>query len=286
MQNFHIENNGDIMHHVKQQDLFIEFMESFDVYLKKAHVIAESNDDESILNVKSMGNNYLFYSLDNISQTRSLFFTCEVNFIPKTVDAIRFKKCEDGRFIIYLIEFKGDKIHKKTAKRDFYDYIKQLEDERDHALNSFERDEKQDILNHIKPLYSKYSDSLLNDLVLKPLECVTVALPLIYKDYLNKHKKQEIFDMVDFLRKSVINYYVVVIPEDDENTFRTRTNAKTVGDAVVDEDITEDDDELTKDYESNLKTYYERYKQAGIINSYKFMDTSEFNNFVLTTFDN
>ena len=42
----------------------------------------------------------------------------------------------------------------------------------------------------------------------------------------------------------------------------------------------------TKDYESNLKTYYERYKQAGIINSYKFMDTSEFNNFVLTTFDN
>ena len=121
-------------------------------------------------------------------------------------------------------------------------------------------------------------------MALKPLECVTVALPLIYKDYLNKHEEQEIFDIVDFLRKSVINYYVVVIPEDDENTFRTRTNAKTLGSAVVD-DITEDD-ELTKDYESNLKAYYERYKQAGIINSYKFMDTSEFNNFVLTTFDN
>ena len=284
MQNFHIENNGGIMNHVKQQDLFMDFMQSFDVYLKKAHVIAENNDDESILNVKSIGNNYLFYSLDSISQTRSLFYTYEVSFTPKTVDAIKFKKCDDGRFIIYLIEFKGDKIHKKTAKRDFFDYIKQLKNERDHALNSIEREEKQDILNHIKPLYSKYSDSLLNDLALKPLECVTVALPLIYKDYLNKHEAKEIFDIVDFLRKSVINYYVVVIPEDDENTFRTRTNAKTLGSAVVD-DITEDD-ELTKDYESNLKAYYERYKQAGIINSYKFMDTSEFNNFVLTTFDN
>ena len=284
MQNFHIENNGDMMNQVKQQDLFIEFMQSFDVYLKKAHVIAENNDDESILNVKSIGNNYLFYSLDSISQTRSLFYTYEVSFTPKTVDAIKFKKCEDGRFIIYLIEFKGDKIHKKTAKRDFFDYIKQLENERDHALNSIEREEKQDILNHIKPLYSKYSDSLLNDLALKPLECVTVALPLIYKDYLNKHEAKEIFDIVDFLRKSVINYYVVVIPEDDENTFRTRTNAKTLGSAVVDDIIEED--EITKDYESNLKAYYERYKQAGIINSYKFMDTSEFNNFVLTTFDN
>lgn len=284
MQNFHIENKGDMMNQVKQQDLFIEFMQSFDVYLKKAHVIAENNDDESILNVKRMGNNYLFYSLDSISQTRSLFYTYEVSFTPKTVDAIKFKKCEDGRFIIYLIEFKGDKIHKKTAKRDFFDYIKQLENERDHALNSIERDEKQDILNHIKPLYSKYSDSLLNDLALKPLECVTVALPLIYKDYLNKHEAKEIFDIVDFLRKSVINYYVVVIPEDDENTFRTRTNAKTLGSAVVDDIIEED--EITKDYESNLKAYYERYKQAGIINSYKFMDTSEFNNFVLTTFDN
>ena len=284
MQNFHIENKGDMMNQVKQQDLFIEFMQSFDVYLKKAHVIAENNDDESILNVKSIGNNYLFYSLDSISQTRSLFYTYEVSFTPKTVDAIKFKKCDDGRFIIYLIEFKGDKIHKKTAKRDFFDYIKQLENERDHALNSIERDEKQDILNHIKPLYSKYSDSLLNDLALKPLECVTVALPLIYKDYLNKHEAKEIFDIVDFLRKSVINYYVVVIPEDDENTFRTRTNAKTLGSAVVDDIIEED--EITKDYESNLKAYYERYKQAGIINSYKFMDTSEFNNFVLTTFDN
>ncbi len=210
-----------------------------------------------------------------------LFIKSEINFTPKTIDAIGFKKCENGSFIIYLIEFKGDKIHNKTSKAKFKQYLDELKQKHDNALNFIEEEEIQDILNHIEPLYHKYSDSLLNSLALKPLETVTTALPLIYKDYCENNNPREIFDIVEFLRKTVINYYVVLIPDDETNTFRTRTAAKTLANAVVDGDV---DLELRENYENNLKTYYERYKQAGIIDSYKFIDTSEFNTFVLDIF--
>ena len=279
MQNFLIE--GDCpMEFCDQQDLFCDFFKTYGAHLKKAHIIAKNNDDESILNVKSMGSNYEFYSLDTICQSRPLFFKSEITFTPKTIDAIRFKKCEDGSFCIYLIEFKGDKINNRTSKAKFKEYLDDLEQKLEYAENPIDRRDIKEIIDRITPLYNKYSDSLLNSLVLKPLETVTTALPLIYKDYCNKNNPDETFDMVEFLRNSIINYYVVLIPDDDTNTFRTRTDAKTTSNTVVDEK----DLELTENYETNLKTYYERYKQAGIINSYKFMDTSEFNNFVLEIF--
>ena len=264
----------------KQQNLFCDFFKTYSTHLKKAHIIAENNDDDSILNVKSIGNNYKFYSLDTICNTRSLFIKSEINFTPKTIDAIRFK-CENGSFYIYLIEFKGDKIHNRTSKAKFKEYLDDLKYKRDHPLSSIEKEETQDIIDNIEPLYNKYSDSLLNSLALKPLETVTTAIPLIYKDYCENNNPNEKFDIIEFLRKSVINYYVVLIPDDETNTFRTRTAAKTLANAVVDD---EEDLELKENYENNLKTFYERYKQAGIINSYKFMDTREFNTFVLDIF--
>ena len=268
------------MEFIDQQVLFCDFFQTYEPYFKKAYIIAKNNDDESILNPKSIGNNCKFYSLDAICQTRSIFWG-DIDFTPKTTDAIRFKKCENGSFCIYLIEFKGDKIKNKTSKAKFKEYLDELEEKLKYSLNSIEREEIQKIINSITPLYNKYSDSLLNSLVLKPLETVTTAIPLIYKDYCQKTNPDEIFDIIDFLRKSKINYYVVLIPDDDTNPFRTRTDAKTTSNAVVDH---KNDLELTENYETNLKTYYERYKQAGIIDSYKFMDTREFNNFVLEIF--
>ena len=265
----------------KQQKLFLDFFKTYDNHLKKAHIIAENNDDESILNTRTIGNNYTFYSLDTICQTRSLFIGSEINFTPKTIDAMRFKKYENGLFYIYLIEFKGDKLRNKTSKAKFKEYLDDLKQKVENPLNFIEKEETQNIINHIEPLYNKYSDSLLNNLALKPLETVTTAIPLIYKDYCENNNPEEIFDIVEFLRKTVINYYVVLIADDETNTFRTRTAAKTLANAVIDD---EKDLELKENYESNLKTYYERYKQAGIINSYRFMDTSEFNTFVLDIF--
>lgn len=269
------------MDFIDQQELFCDFFQTYWAHLKRAHIIAENNDDESILNPRSVGNNYKFYSLDTICQTRPLFIRSEINFIPKTIDAIRFKKCDGGFFCIYMIEFKGDKIKNRTSKAKFKEYLDDLEQKLQYAENDFERRDIQDIIDHIAPLYNKYSDSLLNSLVLKPLETVTTALPLIYKDYCNENNPDETFDIVDFLRNCKINYYVVLIPDDETNPFRTRTDAKTTSKTLVND---KDDLELTENYETNLKTFYERYKQAGIIDSYKFMDTREFNNFVLEIF--
>ena len=51
MQNFHIGCDY-FMEFIDQQDLFCDFFQTYSPYFKKAHIIAENNDDKSILNPK------------------------------------------------------------------------------------------------------------------------------------------------------------------------------------------------------------------------------------------
>ena len=291
------------MESVDSQEQFQMFLNSYKDYLRPAYMIAQNNDDDTILNVKKIGSHFRLFSLDNICQTRSIFWkNTFVDFTPKTTDAIWFEKGDDGSSFIYLIEFKGDKIKNKSTKFRFKKYLDELEEKRNQALNPIDEREIRDVINSITPFYNKYSDSMLNSLVLKPLETVTTSIPLIYKDYYLKNKDDDnvkFINIVDFLKDAIINYYVVLFPDDnpeiDEeneineyNPFRNRTNAKTVGDAIVEEvqvNSENDDIELKDSYEKILNSYYERYKQAEIINQYKFMATDEFNSFVSELFE-
>lgn len=274
---------------IAQQDQFIKFIESYNTYLRPAYWIAENNDDESLINVKKKGNTFKLYSLDNICQTRSIFWKNEPNITPKTTDALWFKKGDNGDFFIYLIEFKGDKIENKSTKQRFEEYINDLKEIRDKTNNSFEKKETQKLINKIEPFYKKYSDSMLNSLVLKPLETITTSLPLIYKDYYGKNKENdgvEYMDMKDFLRKATINYYVVIFCDEDkeDNPYRTRTFTKTIGNEIVNEIPRNDDSDLKENYKNNLNTYYERYKKAKIFNFYDYLDPSQVNMFIQDTF--
>lgn len=293
----------DKMDFIEQQKQFEMFLKSYEDYLRPAYMIAQNNDDETILNVKKIGSHFRLFSLDSICQTRKIFWKySSINFTPKTTDAIWFKPGDDGSFFIYLIEFKGDKIKNKSTKSRFKEYLEELENDRDQAWNPIDKREINKIINKITPFYNKYSDSMLNSLVLKPLETVTTTIPLIYKDYYLNNKDNDnvkFIDIVDFLKGAVINYYVVLFPDDnpkiDEeneineyNPFRNRTNAKTLGDTIVEGVYTHsqrDDIELKESYENILNSYYERYKQAEIINRYEFMATDEFNAFVSQSFD-
>lgn len=286
---------------MEQQDQFKRFLKSYDNFLRPAYIIAQNNDDNTILNVKKIGSHFKFYSLDNICQSRTIFWKdTPIDFTPKTTDAIWFKRLDNGLFFIYLIEFKGDKIKNKSTKFRFKKYLEELEKKRDEAWNPIDQREINEIINKITPFYNKYSDSMLNSLVLKPLETITTSIPLIYKDYYDKNKdKDEVkfINIVDFLKKAIIKYYVVLFPDDnpiiDEeneineyNPIENRLKAKITGNAIVDGVFSSENDdiELKESYEKILNTYYERYKQADIINEYKFMATDEFNHFVSELF--
>ena len=285
----------------EQQIQFKKFIKSYDDYLRPAYMIAESNDDETILNIKKIGSHFKFYSLDDICKTRSIFWKdTPFDITPKTTDAIWFDEGENGSFYIYLIEFKGDKIRNKSTKSRFKDYLDLLEEKRCQALNPIDEREIRDVINNITPFFNKYSDSMLNSLVLKPLETVTTSLPLIYRDYYDKNKDEtdvEDMDFVDFLKKSVIKYYVVLVPDDnpeiDEdneintyNPIRNRANANIAGNTVVEElHHSSDDVELKESYKKILNSYYERYKKEEIIDEYRFLATDEFNKFVSESFE-
>lgn len=274
---------------IAQQNQFIKFIESYNAYLWPAYRIAENNDDESLINVKKKGNRFKLYSLDNICQSRPIFWKNKPNITPKTTDALWFKKDDNGDFFIYLIEFKGDKIENKSTKQKFKEYIDDLKEIRDKTDNYFEKEETQKLINKIEPFYNKYSDSMLNSLVLKPLETITTSLPLIYKDYYGKNKENdgvEYIDMNDFLRKATINYYVVIFCDKDKeyNPYRTRTFTKTMGNEIVNEIPKNDNLDLKENYKNNLNTYYERYKKAKIFNFYDYLDPSQVNIFIQDTF--
>ena len=132
---------------------------------------------------------------------------------------------------------------------------------------------------------------MLNSLILKPLETVTASLPLIYEDYYENNKNEEgveHIDIVEFLRKSEILYFVVAVPDSDDNGYRNHSEvqrcANAVPDACKDDAEKEDDIEITESYRNNLKSYYKRYEKANIIKKAEFMDTRQFNNFITNTF--
>ena len=133
-------------------------------------------------------------------------------------------------------------------------------------------DELEHELFLLDKVLSKYSDRMLNGLAAKPLETVTIALPLIYEEYYEKNKdKVDFLDIRNFLKNSRVVYRVVSISEDYEPN-RQRTRSRLAHERH--------DRELESSYESSLQTYYRRYERAGIVYSAGFVDNMAFNNFI------
>ena len=265
-----------------EETQFIKFLEYFENYYLPSHIIAQNIYGETILPTKKGKNQFEMYSLDDICKSCSCFKENDLIFTPKTTDAIWYKKCGDI-FYIFLIEFKGDYLCKNSSKCSLIELKKDLENINDEYNNSFNH-----IVGSMKNIVNKYSDKMLNGLAMKPLETVTVSIPLIYEDYYRNNKNKsdvEWIDIREFLNNSKIVYRVVSISEGYEpNRQRTRGRAYRCSNMIPNEcekyAKEEMDDEPIKSYESSLKTYYKRYENAGIIYNYDFIENTEFNNFI------
>lgn len=276
------------MNYTGEEIQFIKFLESFNDYCQPAHVIAQNNNYESILPNKKGKNQFKLFNLDRICHSSLIFCEDNLEFFPKTTDAIWFKKDDDG-FNIYLIEFKGEYLFKKSTKCMLFDYIKKLQQKMDSTYVGFEKSNLEKDIENLKIICSKHSDKLLNGLSLKPLETVVTALPLIYEDYYITHMNQKDVKHIDieqFLKKSKIIYRVVALIDTD-NPSKSRSMAfrlsRFMPESCNEIFLKEKEDEISKSYKQNLDSFYRRYEKAGIIDDYDFLDVSAFNNFINTT---
>ena len=253
---------------------FVEFLKYFDEFYWPSHKIAENSKGETILPIGEGKNEFRMYALDEICHSCKIFKEGDVWFTPKTTDAIWYKK-EAGNFFIFLIEFKGDFLFKTSSKCRLVEVVEALKDRNCDLTKEIASLEK---------VVSKYSDNLLNSLAAKPLETVTIALPLIYEDYYN-HNEVEYLDIRRFLSSSRIIYRVVSISQNPEpNRQRTRARSYRCSNVIpsVCRKLAREkhDRELDSSYESNLQTHHRRYERAGIVYSAGFVDNVAFNNFI------
>lgn len=264
----------------KEETLFVDFLNSFSQYYKKAHEIAENSKGISILPMGNGKNEFKMYSLDEICRSCQIFRQGNLWITPKTTDAIWYKK-ENGNFFIFLIEFKGDFLCRNSSKCLLVSVIDSLKIKNEQFNNEFSNE-----IFKLDKIVSKYSDKMLNGLASKPLETVTIALPLIYEDYYEKNKNNvEFLDIREFLANSRIIYRVVSISEDYEpnrqrsrgRSYRCSNMVPTICKRLARE---KHDRELDLSYELSLETHHRRYERAGIVYSTGFVDNIAFNNFI------
>ena len=261
---------------------FIKFLQYYSQFYKESHRIAENKEGNTILPTTKGRNQFKMFSLDEICHSCSIFKEGKISFLPKTTDAIWYKKSQKGKFYIFLIEFKGDYLCKDSSKCGLIDALDTLK-----IKNKEYNNQLYDIVKAIERIIPKYSDKLLNGLVAKPLETVTIALPLIYEDYYRKNKTKadvEYMDIRAFLKKSKIIYRVVSISEKYEpNRFRSRGKSyrcsNIIPSACIKYANSQYDQEPIVSYESSLRSYYKRYVKAGILAGADFIENTEFNNF-------
>ena len=255
---------------------FIEFLESFKQFYWPSHQIAENADGVSILPHDGNMNEFKMYALDEICHSCSIFREGGVWFTPRTTDAIWYKKHENN-FFIFLIEFKGDFLFRNSTKCALVEVAESLKNR--NYNEEFSRE-----INSLDKVVSKFSDKMLNGLAAKPLETVTIALPLIYEDYYNNNDV-EYLDIRKFLSDCRIIYRVVSISADYEpNRQRSRARSYRCSNMIpsVCRKLAQEkhDHELDASYESSLQTYHRRYERAGIVYSADFVDNIAFNNFI------
>ena len=236
------------------ETLFVEFLQSFSQFYKKAHEIAENTKGISILPMENGENDFKMYALDDICHSCNIFM--------------------EGN-----LRFKGDLLCRNSSKCTLVEVV-------DNLKNKNYNDELEHELFLLDKILSKYSDRMLNGLAAKPLETVTIALPLIYEEYYEKNKENvEYLDIRNFLKNSRIVYRVVSISEDYEpNRQRTRSRSYRCSNIIpsVCKKLARErhDRELESSYESSLQTYHRRYERAGIVYSAGFVDNVAFNNFI------
>lgn len=100
--------------------------------------------------------------MDEICHSCEIFREGNLLIIPKTTDAIWYKKVENN-FFIFLIEFKGDYLCRNSSKCRLVNVIDTLKSKNEYFNNELTRE-----IDSLDKIVSKYSDKMLNGLAAKP----------------------------------------------------------------------------------------------------------------------
>ena len=243
------------MHQISN-DEFKLFIESFSDYFKPITEISKENDHGNPLIV----NNFEMYSFDEMKDDCPLF---NKNNPPKSTDALYFKE-EDGKIVVYFIEFKFHNLNKEHNKK----IVKKLWEKVDKEFKKSNKSSEYDYFDekpkklvndwfhdNFEEIYKTYNDSVEVSLRLKPFESLYITLPILFEDYCDS--SIDIDDFKEYLHTVDIKYFIFV-----STYIKNRSRARVFSKA----------DPLNKQLE--------RFKLSKIMKDCAMYDGDSFNSFL------
>ena len=241
---------------------FIEFFESFkyeDEYYTSITTISSPHDTNgNIINDPLIKyDSFKMYSLDEIKHDTKLFNSK----YPKSVDAIHFKEREDGKFVLYLIEFKGTNLdthglqNLRALNLEIQNRMKECNTRKDSGECFSEN-----MVRDLKTIEKYFLDSIETDVNEKPTEALFLTIPTIYKEYCNKNNK-ELKDIDEFLRNCEKRLFVFVGRTDKRHANSSRNRLESRG--------------------TKIRQHYDKLKNISIINHYEILSKGEFEAFLI-----
>lgn len=239
-----------------KNELFKKFLKSFNGGEYNNHkfydTITEISRKESrdrtplIINKKEM------YSLDDIAKGSMLLN----DNLPKTTDALCYKEEEDGKFSIYLIEFKFHNLDNPDAGDQLKAFVENIYTER-KKYKCIPDDEKYE-LNKIKKYYG---DSVNHSLILKPIETLNVVIPKLYEEYCDKNPNKEKINIKEYLNNIEKKYYIFVSTYTEKGKFNPQN-------------------ERLESQGTKLEQHFNRLISGEIINHYEIWPRCDFDDFL------
>ena len=192
---------------------FKDFIKSHEKFYKDITEISMSDFGESLIE-----NEFKMYSLDEMC------WDCELleENTPKTTDALWFKESLDGKFTLYIIEFKFHNFNKPNAK-DMLKIMANKVKESDCASEKFKND--------FRKIKNYYGDEVEFSLILKPIESLSVVIPTLYEQYCidNDLPQKDIRTFLDNIEKKLIVFISHYDDKKKHNKSKQRVQTMDVG---------------------------------------------------------
>ena len=257
---------------------FVEFLDSYkEDYLDSITEISKPREDSNsnLCRVESdlgplIKSEINMLDFDTICCESSFF---QKNNRPSTVDAIYYRITQDGKLILYLVEFKGSNLNwdNERSFKELETYETAIESlvkkeliENDIDLNLDEH--YLEIHRRIESLCNTNVNKIEFSLRLKAFESIFMVLPSIYKEYVESNGDLEeefhASDVLEFFESPFCEIHLLVVGKTySEN--KSKENGKLLSNKVHKQFS------RLKNYAPNTVGYFKLYNQHKF---YKFLD--------------
>lgn len=192
---------------------FITFIRSHEKFYEDITEISKNNSGTPLIE-----NDFKMYSLDEMC------WDCELleDYTPKTTDALFFKESLDGKFTLYIIEFKFHNFNKPNAK-DMLKIMNEDVNNSDCASDKFK--------SNFRKIKNYYGDEVEFSLILKPIESLSVVIPALYEQYCidNNIPQKDIRTFLDNAEKKLIVFISHYDEKRNHNRSKQRVQTMDVG---------------------------------------------------------